>query len=57
LTAAFRFNAERANPPQLPDTTSVLELARYEAAYFPRPELPGAEQKPPSQERGERKRV
>jgi phospholipase C len=57
LTAAFRFNAERAQPPRLPDTTSILELARYEAAYLPQPQLPGAEQKPPSQERGERRRV
>ncbi len=57
LTAAFRFDAERAHPPQLPDTTSVLELARYEAAYLPEPKLPGAEQKPPVQERGERRHV
>jgi phospholipase C len=57
LTAAFRFNAEPASPPRLPDTASVLELARYEAAYLPKPLLPGAEQKPPSQEHGERRRV
>jgi phospholipase C len=57
LTSAFRFGAEKAKVPQLPDTVNTLNLARYEAAYLPKPALPGAEQKPPVQEKGERKRV
>jgi phospholipase C len=57
LTAAFRFNGERAHPPRLPDAINGLELARYESAYLPKPQLPGAAQKPPSQERGQRRRV
>jgi phospholipase C len=57
LTAAFRFDAEKANPPRLPETVDVLNLARYEAAYLPKPSLPGANQLLPSQEKGERKHV
>jgi phospholipase C len=57
LTSAFRFDEERAKPPQLPDTGVTLNLARYEAAYLPKPTLPGAEQRPPTQENGQRKRV
>jgi phospholipase C len=57
LTAAFRFDEKAANAPQLPDTVHELNLARYEAAYLPQPILPGTEQKPPTQEQGERKHV
>ncbi len=57
LTAAFRFDQTPAKVPQLPDTVNALSRARYEAAYLPRPVLPGAEQKPPTQEKGERKHV
>jgi phospholipase C len=57
LTAAFRFDAEKANPPQLPDTVNTLNLARYEAAYLHKPSLPGANQQLPSQEKGDRKHV
>jgi phospholipase C len=57
LTAAFRFDAELAGAPRLPDTTNTLSRARFESAYLPRPTLPGAEQSSPSQERGERRRV
>jgi phospholipase C len=57
LTAAFRFEAEKAKAPELPDTVSSLNLARYEAAYLPKPKLPGASQQPPIQEQGERRRV
>jgi phospholipase C len=55
LTAAFRFDDKKAGPPQLPDTANTLSRARYDAAYLPKPALPGAEQKPPAQEKGERK--
>jgi phospholipase C len=57
LTSAFRFGDSAAGPPNLPDTVHTLNLARYEAAYLPKPVLPGAEQKPPTQEKGERKHV
>ncbi len=57
LTAAFRFDDGKAGPPELPDTVNALSRARFEAAYLPRPALPGGDQKPPTQEKGERKRV
>jgi phospholipase C len=58
LTAAFRFDEEKAKPPvELPDTVSALSRARYESAYLPKPKLPGAEQTPPVQEKGQRKRI
>jgi phospholipase C len=57
LTAAFRFDVDKATPPRLPDTVNTLSRARYETAHLPKPTLPGADQKPPAQEEGERKRV
>jgi len=57
LTSAFRFDDDKAGPPSLPDTGNVLSRARYQAAYLPKPPLPGADQKPPTQEKGPRKRV
>ncbi len=57
LTAAFRLNDAKQNPPALPDTVHDLSRARFEAAYLPKPVLPGGDQKPPTQEKGERKRV
>ena len=57
LTAAFRFDVDKATPPRLPDTVNTLSRVRYEIAHLPKPALPGADQKPPSQEEGERKRV
>jgi len=57
LTAAFRFNDGGAGPACLPDTVHTLSRARYEAAYLPKPTLPGAEQTPPTQAKGERKQV
>ncbi len=41
--------------PQLPDALNALNRARFEAAYLPKPVLPEAEQKPPTQEKGQRK--
>jgi hypothetical protein len=55
--AACRIGGEKAGPPLPPDTDSTLSLARYESAYLPKPKLPGADQKPPTQEKGERKPV
>jgi phospholipase C len=57
LTSAFRFSESAAKVPPLPDTANTLSRARYDSAYQPKPKLPGAEQRPPVQERGERKQV
>lgn len=57
MVSAFRFGEEKAAPPQLPDTVSTLSLARYEAEHQPAPKLPGADQQPPTQEKGARKKT
>lgn len=57
LTSAFRFRNAGVSPPALPGTSSLLNLAHYESARLPKPVLPGADQKFPSQEKGSRKRV
>lgn len=57
LTSAFRFTDAGARPPVLPDTSGPLTLAEYEAAYLPKPKLPGAIQEMPVQEKGHRKHV
>jgi phospholipase C len=57
LTSAFRFDEGDPTPPRLPDTVNTLTRVRYESAYLPEPVLPGAEQVPPVQEPGERKRI
>jgi phospholipase C len=57
LTSAFRFGENAAEPPVLPDTSGPLSRARYEAANLPKPTLPGSDQSPPAQEKGQRKRV
>ena len=57
LTAAFRFDDDRAKPPQLPDTVSTLTRSLYEGDNLPEPKLPGADQEPPTQETGDRKQV
>jgi phospholipase C len=58
LTSAFRFDDQPAKtPPVLPDTAEQLTLAKHQARHLPKPVLPMAEQQPPSQEQGERKRT
>ena len=57
LTSVFRFDSEKAGPPQLPDTVNTLSRSLYEAAFLPAPILPGADQKSPTQEEGERKQI
>jgi phospholipase C len=57
LVSAFRFDDGKAGPPQLPDALSPYSIAKYEAGNLPEPALPGADQKPPAQEKGKRKRV
>jgi phospholipase C len=57
LTAPFRFDSAAAAPPTLPDTSGPLVLANYGSATLPVPTLPGTDQRPPTQESGDRKRV
>lgn len=57
LTSAFRFDETAATPPVIPDTTGPLIRAKYEAAYLPKPTIPGTDQTPPTQEPGDRKRI
>ncbi|HEY1661886.1 MAG TPA: alkaline phosphatase family protein [Verrucomicrobiae bacterium] len=57
LTAAFRFDTTITEPPTLPETGSSWSRAKYEAGNLPAPTLPGANQTPPTQEKGPRKRV
>ena len=57
LTAAFRLDAERAKPPEFPDTVNTLNRARYEVAYLPAPKLPAEDQSAPVQEQGQRKQL
>jgi phospholipase C len=57
LTSAFRFSDPGKKAPTLPDTTGVLNLARYAAVSLPKPTLPGANQEAPKQEKGHRNRL
>jgi phospholipase C len=57
LLSAFRFDDAKAEPPKLPDAANAYARAKYEAGNLPEPVLPGAEQKLPTQEKGERKRI
>jgi phospholipase C len=57
FTAAFRFGDPAGRSPGLPNTGAPLSRALYEADNLPPPVLPGADQRPPSQERGRRSRV
>ncbi|HEX4263067.1 MAG TPA: alkaline phosphatase family protein [Verrucomicrobiae bacterium] len=57
LQSAFRFDDDKAAPPQLPDASNAYSRAKYEAGNLPAPVLPGSEQTPPVQEQGQRKRV
>jgi phospholipase C len=57
LTSAFRFRETQLKPPALPDTTGPLSLVKLGVAKLPNPPLPGGEQTPPQQEKGNRNRV
>lgn len=55
LTSAFRFSDAQPLPPRLPeDTADQLARAKEEVATLPKPALPGAEQRFPRQEYGDR---
>ncbi|MEA1015547.1 alkaline phosphatase family protein [Sphingosinicella sp. LY1275] len=57
LTAAFRFGEPASPPPVLPSTSGLLHHAHYAAQHLPAPPIPGAEQAPPVQEKGRRRRT
>jgi phospholipase C len=58
LTSAFRFNDSKSQrPPKLPDAAAALVRANLDVAALPRLTLPGANQTPPTQEKGDRKRL
>jgi phospholipase C len=57
MTSAFRFRQAKSKRPRLPDARGALIRARYETALLPKPVLPSAQQAPPEQEAGSRKRV
>jgi phospholipase C len=57
LTSAFRFHHPKKKSPELPDTVTPLNLAKYESTSLPQPVLPTTDQQFPKQESGSRKRV
>ena len=57
LTSAFRIRHGNKEIPSLPDVREPLIQAKYEIAHLPKPVLPDADQSPPKQEPGARKRV
>jgi phospholipase C len=57
FTAAFRFGDDAAQPPRLPETGASLSRALFEVSNLPPPTLPGADQRPPGQEKGRRNSV
>ncbi|SHH20754.1 phospholipase C [Jatrophihabitans endophyticus] len=57
LTSALRLRDATRRPPRLPDTAAQLAKAQDEVATSPAPELPGARQRRPHQERGHRPHV
>jgi len=57
FTDIFRFDEPVAAAPRLPSTGAGLSRALYEADNLPDPTLPGADQKHPVQEPGQRSRT
>jgi phospholipase C len=57
LTSAFRFQHGKQKSPELPDTTTSLNLAQYESVRLPQPVFPTTTQLFPKQESGPRKRT
>ena len=57
LTSVFNFSKANNRPPQLPDTSGLVTLAKYTSVNLPAPVFPGSDQQPPEQEKGSRKRV
>jgi phospholipase C len=57
LTSAFRFEEAATPPPVLPGTSGLLSAAKFQAATLPSPAFPNADQQPPLQEKGKKKRI
>ncbi len=57
LTSVFNFRKASNKPPQLPDTSGLVSLAKYTSSNLPAPVIPGSDQQHPEQEKGSRKRV
>jgi phospholipase C len=57
LTSAIRFGEANMKPPRLMSTSGQLSLARFGAASLPKPVLPDAEQRMPSQEPGRKNKL
>jgi len=57
MTSVFRFRQTEEKPPLLPDTSGPLSLARYTSDHLPKPVFPSADQQPPQQEEGSRRRI
>jgi phospholipase C len=57
MTSVFRFNEGGVEPPTMPDTSGAYNLAQYEVSQLPMPTAPSGQQEPPTQERGQRRRV
>lgn len=57
LTSAFRFDQPAGRPPKLPGGTAEMLARANASATLPAPPIPGADQRLPMQEKGERKRV
>ena len=57
LTSAFRFKHGKQKSPELPDTATSLNLAKYESVRLPQPVFPTTNQQFPQQESGSRKRT
>lgn len=57
LTSAFRFDAQPAQAPKVPDAAPELARVLQEVATLPRPVFPGDHQSEPQQEPGHRSRV
>jgi phospholipase C len=51
LSTAFRFDDTNKQSPALPGTATQLNLAKYATSSLPKPNLPGANQKFPQQEK------
>jgi phospholipase C len=51
LTETLQFSKPQHKAPLLPDTAGILNLAKYEAATFPLPQIPKEEQHLPTQEK------
>jgi phospholipase C len=57
FTAALRFDDQPSPAPRLPNTGAPLSRALYESENLQAPTLPGADQVPPTQEKGTRSRI